>query len=93
VSHTCTVRPEEAAAVADFLWEHRAEFSGITVLGPDTADRFPQPPLHAVATTADAQLWNRLGCHPVDYGSVPDEPATRPQVPTPACTSADCAAP
>jgi ribonucleoside-triphosphate reductase len=93
VSHTCTVHPEELDAVADFLWDHREEFSGITILGPSTADRFAQPPLQAVVTEADIRRWNHLGCHPVDYSRVPDDPDPAAGIRPPPCTVMGCTAP
>jgi ribonucleoside-diphosphate reductase alpha chain len=67
VSHTCAVRPHEWPAVADFIWEHRAEFSGITLFGDVAAERYPDPSLHAVVTEGDEARWNQLRYHLVDY--------------------------
>lgn len=67
VSHTCAARPDEWPAVADFIWEHRADFTGVALLGDDAAGRYPQAPFQPVATAADAALWNRLHYRAVDY--------------------------
>ena len=67
VSHTCTVKPAEWAAVADFIWRHRAGFTGVALLGDDGDKRYPQAPREAVTTEDDVAKWNRLKYHPVDY--------------------------
>jgi ribonucleoside-diphosphate reductase alpha chain len=67
VSHTCTVRPDEWEAVADFIWKHRAGFTGVALLSHDGDKRYPQAPREAVTTEDDVAKWNRLKYHPVDY--------------------------
>jgi ribonucleoside-diphosphate reductase alpha chain len=67
VSHTCTVKPGEWDAVADFIWRHRAGFTGVALLSHDGDKRYPQAPREAVTTEDDVAKWNRLKYHPVDY--------------------------
>lgn len=67
VSHTCAARPDEWPAVADFIWQHRADFTGVALLGDDAAGRYPQAPFQPVVTAGDAALWNRLHYRAVDY--------------------------
>jgi ribonucleoside-triphosphate reductase len=67
VSHTCTVKPGEWAAVADYIWRHRENFTGVALFGHDGDKRYPQAPREAVATEDDVAKWNRLDYHPVDY--------------------------
>ncbi len=67
VSHTCTVKPAEWAEVADFIWRHRAGFTGVALLGHDGDKRYAQAPREAVVTEDDVAKWNRLKYHPVDY--------------------------
>lgn len=44
VSNTCTVRPNEWSAVAEYLWENREHFCGVSML-PITGDlEYPQAP-------------------------------------------------
>lgn len=69
VSHSCPVRASEWSAVADYLWAHREEFSGVTLFGEHVAERYSQPPQAPARTAADAALWNRLACRPVVYTS------------------------
>jgi len=67
VSNTVTVRPEEWADVADFIWENRSRFTGVALL-QETGDKaYVQAPLEAVQTAADVQRWNLLSYNPVPY--------------------------
>ena len=67
VSHTCTVKPGEWAAVADYIWQHRQNFTGVALFGHDGDKRYPQAPREAVATEDDVAKWNRLDYQAVDY--------------------------
>lgn len=67
VSNTCVVKPDEWPAVADYIWAHRDDFTGISLLGDDGQTRYPQAPFQAVETDEDALHWNRLQPKPVDY--------------------------
>ena len=67
VSNTCTVKPEEWNAVADFIWKHREHFTGVALLGEDGDKRYAQAPRESVATEEDAARWNRLRYVPVNY--------------------------
>lgn len=67
VSHTCTVKPDEWEAVADFIWRHRAGFTGVALLGHDGDKRYAQAPREAVVTEADIAKWNQLKYHRADY--------------------------
>ena len=69
VSNTCTVKPDEWKAVADFIWEHRGHFTGVALLGYDGDKRYPQAPRESVVTDDDAARWNRLKYAPVDYAA------------------------
>lgn len=69
VSNTITVRPEEWASVADYLWTHRADFTGVSLL-PDTGDMiYAYAPFEAVKTELQERRWNELAARykPVDY--------------------------
>lgn len=67
VSNTCTVKPEEWAAVGDYIWQHRTSFTGVALLGYDGDKRYPQAPREAVSTEDDVARWNRLKYSPIDY--------------------------
>ena len=73
VSHTCTVKPAEWAEVADFIWRHRAGFTGVALLSHDGDKRYPQAPREAVATEDDVAKWNRLKYQPVDYTQLAEQ--------------------
>jgi ribonucleoside-diphosphate reductase alpha chain len=67
VSNTCTVKAHEWDGVADYIWRHRENFTGVALLGHDGDKRYAQAPREAVATDEDAAKWNRLKYHTVDY--------------------------
>lgn len=90
VSNTCTVRPEEWDDVADFIWEHRENFTGVALLPDDGDKRYAQAPREAVATEEDILKWNRLAYNPVDYTAMKeatDETALKDVV---ACAGGAC---
>lgn len=67
VSNTVTVRDGEWDAVAEFIWENRAAFTGISIL-PASGDKdYQQAPNEEVTTAADVAKWNALTYLPVDY--------------------------
>ncbi len=70
VSNTVVVRPDEWNAVADYIWEHRDSFAGISIL-PASGDKdYPQAPLEEVVTPQDIARWNALEYNPVDYSAL-----------------------
>ena len=90
VSNTCSVKPEEWNAVADFIWHHRASVTGIALLGYDGDKRYPQAPRESVVTDDDASRWNRLKHAPVDYTALreaTDETALKEVL---ACSGGKC---
>ena len=67
VSCTISVRPDEWGAVADYIWQHRGNFTGVALL-QDSGDKvYAQAPREGVVTHADIQKWNKLTYQPVDY--------------------------
>ncbi|HEX2855351.1 MAG TPA: ATP cone domain-containing protein [Opitutaceae bacterium] len=93
VSNTCTVKPEEWNAVADFIWGNRAEFTGIALLACDGDKRYAQAPRESVVTDDDAARWNRLKYSPVDYAALleaSDETALKDVL---ACAGGKCEVP
>ena len=67
VSCTISVRPDEWPAVAEFVWAHRHDFTGIAML-PDCGDKsYQQAPREGLATEADIVKWNTLAHQSVDY--------------------------
>ena len=59
VSNTCTVRPEEWDEVREFLWEHRSEFGGLSLLSSFGDLDYPQAPYTEVLD--ETELAKRYG--------------------------------
>lgn len=59
VSNTCTVRPEEWDDVREFLWGHRSEFGGISLLSSFGDLDYPQAPYTEVLD--ETELAKRYG--------------------------------
>jgi ribonucleoside-diphosphate reductase alpha chain len=90
VSHTCTVKADEWEKVSRHIWENRASFTGVALLGHDGDKRYAQAPREAVATEDDIAKWNRLKYSPVDYTALvesTDETALKETV---ACAGGAC---
>ena len=90
VSNTCTVKPEEWNAVADFIWQHRAHFTGIALLGYDGDKRYPQAPRESVLSDDDAARWNRLAYEPVDYTALSETTDETALKDVAACAGGQC---
>jgi ribonucleoside-diphosphate reductase alpha chain len=90
VSCTVSVRPNEWAAVADFIWAHRHSFTGIALL-PDSGDKvYAQAPREAVTTAADIEKWNALRYTPVDYTALEESEDITELKQTVACAGGVC---
>lgn len=72
VSNTITVREDEWDLVADYLWERRDNFTGVSLLADDGDMVYPFAPFEAVRSEAQERRWNELaaGYKPVDYLSM-----------------------
>ena len=67
VSNTCTFAPDEVEAVARFIWNNRAYFTGISLLAASGDKTYPQAPREEVMSETDVAKWNALQPRPVDY--------------------------
>lgn len=90
VSCTVTVRPEEWAAVADFIWEHRHHFTGIALLQECGDKLYAQAPREALATLQDIEKWNALVYQPVDYTTLEESEDITELKQTVACAGGAC---
>lgn len=69
VSNTLTVRDNEWEQVADYIWDNRADFTGISMLAATGDKMYQQAPHEEVITAQDETLWNELIAKfkPVDF--------------------------
>lgn len=69
VSNTITVRENEWDQVADYLWQHRDSFTGVSLLPDDGDAIYPFAPFEAIKTEAQERRWNELvaGYQPMNY--------------------------
>jgi ribonucleoside-triphosphate reductase len=69
VSNTVTVRPEEWDKVADYLWENRNYFTGVSLLASTGDKDYAYAPNEEILTPADETRWNQIleSYTPVDY--------------------------
>ncbi|HVS51336.1 MAG TPA: recombinase [Opitutaceae bacterium] len=90
VSCTISVRPDEWAAVGEFIWAHRRDFTGVALLG-DCGDKvYVQAPREAVTTAADIEKWNTLLYEPVDYTQLEESEDITELKQTVACAGGAC---
>jgi ribonucleoside-diphosphate reductase alpha chain len=60
VSNTLTVRPGEWDQVADYIWDNRADFTGVSMLAAAGDKLYQQAPHEEVVTPQEETLWNEL---------------------------------
>ena len=60
VSNTLTVRDGEWDDVAEYIWENRADFTGISMLAASGDKAYAQAPHEEVVSAQDETLWNEL---------------------------------
>ena len=90
VSNTVTVKDGEWDAVADFIWENRGYFTGVSIL-PSSGDKdYPQAPNEEVTTAADIVKWNNLTYEPVDYEQMSEAADYTSLKDTVACAGGAC---
>lgn len=93
VSNTVTVRPEEWEAVAEYLWENREFFTGVSLLASSGDKDYSFAPNEAITTAADERRWNEIvgGYKPVDYASLQEASDATDLAGEVACAGGACA--
>ncbi|MSU71931.1 MAG: recombinase [Opitutus sp.] len=90
VSCTISVRDEEWADVAAYIWQHRATFTGVALLR-ETGDKiYAQAPRERVATAEDIRKWNTLAYQSVDYTEIEESEDITELKQTVACAGGAC---
>jgi len=90
VSNTCTACADEWDRVADFIWENRAYFTGISLFAHDGDKRYAQAPREAVTTEEDIAKWNKLRYQTVDYTKLLERTDETKLKETIACAGGSC---
>lgn len=101
VSLTASVRPDEWEEVEAYLWTHRAELRGVSLLSMSGDYDYPQPPLQAVEEPTDTstpeqvaawELWQRIKRESasVDYDSVSEDTDNTRPLELDACAGGSC---
>jgi ribonucleoside-triphosphate reductase (thioredoxin) len=75
VSNTVTVKADEWELVADFIWEHRQDFTGVSLLSSTGDKQYAFAPNEEVVTDADEARWNAILAKytPIDYTKLIEE--------------------
>jgi ribonucleoside-triphosphate reductase (thioredoxin) len=90
VSNTVTVKEGEWESVADFIWENRAYFTGVSLLAASGDKDYQQAPNEEVTTPADIAKWNSLTYEPVDYALMSEAADYTSLKETVACAGGAC---
>jgi ribonucleoside-triphosphate reductase len=90
VSNTVTYQPHEAAKVADFIWNNRHSFTGVSLLQASGDHEFPQAPLMEVTTEGDIEMWGQLQYRQVDYKAMVETTDTTTLKDVAACAGGKC---
>lgn len=92
VSNTVTVKPEEWGPVADYLWQNREYFTGVSLLSSSGDKDYAFAPMEEVKTPADELRWNDIlqKYKPVDYSALVEGVDTTNLSSEPACAGGVC---
>jgi ribonucleoside-triphosphate reductase len=95
VSNTINVAPHEWAEVAEFIWENRADFTGIALLQEMGDKAYKQAPREQVETDDDDVAFRWLGSlyAPVDYTAMRESQDNTTLKQEPACAGGACEMP
>ena len=92
VSNTVHVKPDEWDAVAEYLWQNREYFTGVTLVADTNDKMYNFAPHEAITTEADEMRWNQLIANykPVDYAAVMESEDGTTFTAEPACMGGSC---
>ena len=99
VSLTVSVDTDEWAEVERYLWEHRADFTGVSLLASSGDYDYIQPPLQGVGPDMEGEaqreawtLWQKLNetMSPVNYDELSEATDTTAPLSTEACAGGQC---
>jgi ribonucleoside-diphosphate reductase alpha chain len=90
VSNTVTVKDGEWAEVADYVWDNRARFTGISLLQALGDKTYVQAPMEAVTTSADIQRWNQMEPRPVPWAKLNEKVDSTKLAEVVACAGGQC---
>lgn len=95
VSNTINVAPHEWADVAEFIWENRADFTGIALLQEMGDKAYAQAPREEVSTLDDLSRFYflRNEARPVDYTKMTEAQDNTALKQEPACAGGACELP
>lgn len=88
VSNTVAFTHDERLNVRNWIWNHRYEITGITLLMDPGV--FVQAPREAVVTEQHIAKWNALKCLPVDYSLMYESSDNTSLTDTKACAGGSC---
>jgi ribonucleoside-diphosphate reductase alpha chain len=92
VSNTITVRDGEWEGVADYIWKHKEDFTGLSLLSDSGDTVYAFAPFEAVKSESQERRWNELVASytPVDYLSMFEAEDGTALTAEPACVSGSC---
>lgn len=90
VSNTVSVKEGEWEEVADYIWENRARFTGISLLQALGDKTYVQAPMEAVTTTADIGRWNQLEPRQVPWTKLNEKVDATKLADVVACAGGQC---
>ena len=99
VSLTVTVKPDEWAEVQRYIWDHRDDYTGVSLLASSGDYDYQQPPLQAVDPEMEGEaqrhaweLWEMLrgSMKPVNYDELSEEVDNTAPMETDACAGGHC---
>jgi hypothetical protein len=99
VSLTVTVEPDEWSEVERYIWDHRDDYTGVSLLASSGDYDYQQPPLQAVDPEMEGEaqrhawgLWEMLNgtMRPVNYDELSEEVDNTAPMKTDACAGGHC---